>query len=389
MANRQTEEKITALYERLSRDDDLTGDSNSILNQKRYLESYAAQRGYTNIVHYTDDGWSGGNFDRPAWKRLVADIEAGKVAHLLCKDLSRIGRNYLQTGFYTEVMFRQNGVHFVAVANNIDSEEQDSGEFAPFLNIMNEWYLRDQSKKVSAAYRVKGKAGKPTTNNAIYGYKERLNTSLNTLRPALTQYNQLAKDIRDKTKDRRSLLSEKKALSAVHVFRHRELAAKIAVLTEDLEELRSEKNLLLASLAYTEEDAAEQFPKDIAAMEQSLKRLEEQEQKYSAELDAALNEYVGLREQAQGFDPVQLYKTKQAIRPSKEQEAENRAQQVYGEKYSSLLMFDSKKAVSRMLHEDIERQVVRRMILSVPIMFVRTASIGKNSQEGTCFSAAA
>lgn len=172
MANRQTEEKITALYERLSRDDDLTGDSNSILNQKRYLESYAAQRGYTNIVHYTDDGWSGGNFDRPAWKRLVADIEAGKVAHLLCKDLSRIGRNYLQTGFYTEVMFRQNGVHFVAVANNIDSEEQDSGEFAPFLNIMNEWYLRDQSKKVSAAYRVKGKAGKPTTNNAIYGYKK-------------------------------------------------------------------------------------------------------------------------------------------------------------------------------------------------------------------------
>lgn len=151
MANRQTEEKITALYERLSRDDDLTGDSNSILNQKRYLESYAAQRGYTNIVHYTDDGWSGGNFDRPAWKRLVADIEAGKVAHLLCKDLSRIGRNYLQTGFYTEVMFRQNGVHFVAVANNIDSEEQDSGEFAPFLNIMNEWYLRDQSKKVSWA----------------------------------------------------------------------------------------------------------------------------------------------------------------------------------------------------------------------------------------------
>ena len=78
MANRQTEEKITALYERLSRDDDLTGDSNSILNQKRYLESYAAQRGYTNIVHYTDDGWSGGNFDRPAWKRLVADIESDR-----------------------------------------------------------------------------------------------------------------------------------------------------------------------------------------------------------------------------------------------------------------------------------------------------------------------
>ena len=192
--------------------------------------------------------------------------------------------------------------------------------------------------------------------------KERLNTSLNTLRPALAQYNQLAKDIRDKTKERRSLLSEKKALSAVHVFRHRELAAKIAALTEDLEELRSEKNLLLASLAYTEEDAAEQFPKDIAAMEQSLKRLEEQEQKYSAELDAALTEYTGLREQVQGFDPVQLYEARQAIRPGKEQEAENQAQQAYGEKYSPLLMFDSKKAVSRMLDEDAERLAVRRMV---------------------------
>ena len=192
--------------------------------------------------------------------------------------------------------------------------------------------------------------------------KERLNTSLNTLRPALAQHNQVSKDIRDKTKERRSLLSEKKALSAVHVFRHRELAAKIAALTEDLEELRSEKNLLLASLAYTEEDAADKFPKDIAAMEQSLKRLEEQEHKYSAELDAALNEYAGLREQAQSVDPVQLYEARQAIRPGKEQEAENRAQRAYGEKYSPLLMFDSKKAVFRMLHKDMERQAVRRII---------------------------
>ena len=192
--------------------------------------------------------------------------------------------------------------------------------------------------------------------------KECLNASLNTLRPALTQYNQLAKDIRDKTKERRSLLSEKKALSAVHVFRHRELAAKIAALTEDLEELRSEKNLLLASLAYTEDDVADKFPKDIATMKQSLKRLEEQGQKYSTELDAALNEYAGLREQAQGFDPVQLYEARQAIRPGKEQEAENQAQQVYVEKYSPLLMFDSKKAVSRMLDEDAERLAVRRMV---------------------------
>ena len=192
--------------------------------------------------------------------------------------------------------------------------------------------------------------------------KERLNTSLNTLRPALTQYNHLAKDIRDKTKERRSLLSEKKSLAAVHVFRHRELAAKIVALTEDLEELRSEKNLLLASLAYSEEDATDKFPKDIAAMEQNMKRLEKQEQKYSAELDAALNEYAGLREQSQGFDPVLLYEARQAICPTKEQEAENCVQEIYGEKYNPLLMFDSKKAVSRMLNEDIERQAVRRLV---------------------------
>ena len=132
MANRQTEEKITALYERLSRDDDLTGDSNSILNQKRYLESYAAQRGYTNIVHYTDDGWSGGNFDRPAWKRLVADIEAGKVAHLLCKDLSRIGRNYLQTGFYTEVMSDRMGFILLLSPITLTARNRTAASLHPF-----------------------------------------------------------------------------------------------------------------------------------------------------------------------------------------------------------------------------------------------------------------
>ena len=168
----QDPNKITALYERLSRDDDQVGDSNSIVNQKKYLESYAEQRGYTNIKHYTDDGWSGGNFNRPAWKQLEADIEAGKVAHVIVKDMSRIGRDYLQTGFYTEVFFREHGVHFIAIANSVDSDDQNSGEFAPFLNIMNEWYLRDLSRKQRTAIRVKGESGKPTTNCAIYGYKK-------------------------------------------------------------------------------------------------------------------------------------------------------------------------------------------------------------------------
>ena len=169
MSAKQTESKITALYERLSRDDDNAGDSNSIVNQKKYLESYAQQRGYTNCRHYTDDGWSGGNFERPAWKQLIADIEAGRVAHVIVKDMSRAGRDYLQTGFYTEVFFRQHGVHFVAIANSVDSDDQNSNEFAPFLNIMNEWYARDISKKRRISNKIKGNAGEPM-GPPPYGY---------------------------------------------------------------------------------------------------------------------------------------------------------------------------------------------------------------------------
>ena len=169
---RQAEQRITALYERLSRDDELTGESNSIVNQKSYLESYAAQHGFLNCVHYTDDGWSGGNFDRPSWKRLVADVEAGKVSTVLVKDMSRIGRDYLQTGYFTEVLFRQHDVRFIAIANNVDSDDPGSNEFTPFMNIMNEWYLRDQSRKMRAAVQMKGRSGKPITTNAPYGYRK-------------------------------------------------------------------------------------------------------------------------------------------------------------------------------------------------------------------------
>lgn len=164
------QEKITALYERLSRDDAVDGDSNSIINQKRMLEDYAAQKGFTNCVHYTDDGFSGGTFERPSWKRMLEDIEDGKVGIVLAKDMSRIGRDYLQTGFYTEVLFRERGVRFIAISNGVDSADAGSSEFAPFLNIMNEWYLRDCSRKQKAAYQARGKAGKRFTNNVIYGY---------------------------------------------------------------------------------------------------------------------------------------------------------------------------------------------------------------------------
>ena len=172
MNNRQTENKCTALYERLSCDDDLAGDSNSITNQKKYLELYAAEHGFLNCVHYTDDGWSGGNFERPSWKRLIADIEAGKVGAVLAKDMSRIGRDYLQTGYYTEVFFRQHGIRFIAIGNGIDSNDQSSSEYAPILNVMNEFYLRDFSRKQKAAYQARSRTGIPTTNHEIYGYKK-------------------------------------------------------------------------------------------------------------------------------------------------------------------------------------------------------------------------
>ncbi|MBR0283056.1 MAG: DUF4368 domain-containing protein [Oscillibacter sp.] len=168
---RQTD-KITALYERLSRDDELAGESNSIVNQKRMLEEYAEQHGFSNISHYTDDGFSGGNFERPAWKRMIADIEAGKIGAVIAKDMSRVGREYLQTGYYTEIYFRQCGVRFIAVANNVDNADRNTQEFAPFLNIMLEWYLRDCSRKSYAALLARGNSGKPTTVNAIYGYKK-------------------------------------------------------------------------------------------------------------------------------------------------------------------------------------------------------------------------
>ncbi|MBP5717883.1 MAG: recombinase family protein, partial [Abditibacteriota bacterium] len=162
--------KVTALYERLSRDDELQGESNSITNQKKMLEDYAAQHGFTNICHYTDDGWSGESFDRPDWKRMIADIEADKIGCVIVKDMSRVGRAYLQTGWYTEVFFREHGVRFIAISNGVDSIDLSTQEFTPFLNIMSEWYLRDTSRKITAVLHARGMEGKHTTNNPVYGY---------------------------------------------------------------------------------------------------------------------------------------------------------------------------------------------------------------------------
>ena len=162
-------QKITALYERLSRDDDQTGDSNSIVNQKKYLESYAEQRGYANIRHYTDDGYSRANFDRPSWTELVEKIENGEVATLIVKDMSRLGRDYLRVGLYTDILFPEKGVRFIAISNGVDSATQQENDFTPFLNIINEWYCSDTSKKIRAVMKSKGEAGEHLCTNPPYG----------------------------------------------------------------------------------------------------------------------------------------------------------------------------------------------------------------------------
>jgi DNA invertase Pin-like site-specific DNA recombinase len=172
MDRRANIQKLTILYARLSRDDELQGESNSITNQKKILEDYAERNGFTNILHVGDDGYSGTNFDRPGWKRLVAEVEAGNVSAVICKDMSRIGRDYLQVGFYTEVFFRERGVRFVAISNNIDSQNRESVEFAPFLNIMAEWYARDTSRKIKTVFHAKGNSGKHLTSAALYGYRK-------------------------------------------------------------------------------------------------------------------------------------------------------------------------------------------------------------------------
>ena len=163
--------KYTALYERLSRDDEMQGESNSITNQKKYLEEYARSQGFKNIRHFTDDGYSGVDFNRPGFQSLIAAVEAGEVDIVCVKDMSRFGRNYLKVGFYTEIMFPEKGVRFIAINNGVDSANPSENDFTPFLNIMNEWYAKDTSNKIRAIFRSRMQDGKRCSGAIPYGYK--------------------------------------------------------------------------------------------------------------------------------------------------------------------------------------------------------------------------
>ena len=166
------DDRITALYCRLSRDDELSGDSNSIVNQKEILSAYANKHGFSNIKFYVDDGFSGTNFNRPDFQKMLEDVKGGIIGTIIVKDMSRFGRDYIMVGYYTEIMLPQSDVRFIAVNDNVDSENQADNDFTPFRNIINEWYAKDTSKKIRSVLKAKGNSGKHLSVIPPFGYKK-------------------------------------------------------------------------------------------------------------------------------------------------------------------------------------------------------------------------
>ena len=163
---------VTALYARLSKDDDLVGDSNSIVHQKEILAKYAKEHGFANCEFYVDDGFSGTNFNRPDFQRMMSDAEEGKISTVIVKDMSRFGRDYIMVGYYTEIYFSNLDIRFIAINDNVDSNIQTENDLTPFKNVFNEWYARDTSKKIRAVFKAKGNSGKHLSTNPPFGYKK-------------------------------------------------------------------------------------------------------------------------------------------------------------------------------------------------------------------------
>lgn len=165
-------QKITALYCRLSRDDNLDGDSNSIQNQKLILQKYADENGFQNTKFYIDDGYSGANFNRPSFEEMISDVENGDIAVVITKDLSRLGRNQLHTGLYIEEIFPSFDVRYIAINDSVDTLYETSNELMPFKNLFNEWHVRDSSRKVRAVFKAKAQRGVRLGTRAPYGYRK-------------------------------------------------------------------------------------------------------------------------------------------------------------------------------------------------------------------------
>ena len=395
MSVKQTESKITALYERLSRDDDNAGDSNSIVNQKKYLESYAQQSGYTNCRHYTDDGWSGGNFERPAWKQLIADIEAGKVAHVIVKDIewrkawADVTNRYLERYGHDERidhrshadrgLTEQPTIHEGVVARALEKKGiiSDRCEINRQIKADNALLreLKATIKKLMQAVKntvpaIAEAMEKIRSSILIFSYqlrhigvgKHNMGKRVKAVKPELERYVGLVQQIKDKSKERKALLAEKKERPFYQIPKLHDLTRCITELTEELEELKTEKAMLLRSLDCADDVGISAVKKEIAALESALQKLSEQEEKYSAELDEALKQYAELKEQAAGMDAVELMDARLAVREEQERSVASRVKSAYGEKYDPMMMQDSKRDVANLLNEETEARSIRERL---------------------------
>ena len=167
----KSEEKINYLYGRLSHEDELAGDSNSIINQRKILTKYAEENGFIPYEFIYDDGFSGADFERPSFVRMIEDVDAGKVSTVIVKDMSRFGRDYLKVGFYTEILFSEKDVRLIAVHDNVDTGRGEN-DFTPMMNLFNEWFVKNTSKKIRAVFQSKGKSGERLAVIPPYGYRK-------------------------------------------------------------------------------------------------------------------------------------------------------------------------------------------------------------------------
>ena len=170
--NQSNQIRKTALYCRLSQDDGIEGDSNSIQNQKAILQKFAEDHHFPSPCFYVDDGFSGGNFQRPAFQQMISDMENGEIGIIVTKDLSRLGRNQLHTGLYIEERFPMFGVRYIAINDNVDTDSSESNDLMPFKNLFNEWFIRDTSRKIRAVLKAKAERGERLGSRAPYGYRK-------------------------------------------------------------------------------------------------------------------------------------------------------------------------------------------------------------------------
>lgn len=231
--NRQSEERITALYCRLSQDDGREGESNSIVNQKALLNEYARKQHFKNLRYFVDDGYSGTNFDRPSFREMEQMIENGEIGIVIVKDMSRLGRNYLQVGMYTDVIFPNHDVRFIAVNDNVDSTVQTEFDMTPIRNFCNELYARDTAKKITSSFRIKGEQGRHLSVNPPFGY------------------------VKDEKEKNNWLIDEEAAEIVRYIFR---LCAEGFGPSQIAKRLRKEK--VLTPTAYKKQKKGEMLPKE-------------------------------------------------------------------------------------------------------------------------------